>query len=167
MKPQATGTILRTTDGYDLVVKRSFQAPIQDVWDSITSPERTARWYGPWRGTARPGALIEIQMAYEEGGPWFPMRIDACEPPNRLAVTQIENAGDWRIELLLAEVAGTTELRLIQHLDSGEHVGSIGPGWEYYLGMLDASREGKPLPKFDDFRWQHKHFEDALNALQI
>ena len=87
MKPQPTGAILRTTGGYDLGVKRSFRAPIHDVWESITNPERTARWYGPWRGAARPGALIETQMAYEEGGPWFPMRIEACEPPNRLAVT--------------------------------------------------------------------------------
>lgn len=166
MNPQPTGTILRTTDGYDLVVKRTFSAPINDVWESITDPERTARWYGPWRGDARPGALIEIQMAYEDGAPSFPMRIDACEPPHRLAVTQIEEAGDWRIELLLSEVAGTTELRLVQHLDSREHVGSIGPGWEWYMDMLNAARHGGPLPKFDDYKWQHRHFEEALQALQ-
>jgi uncharacterized protein YndB with AHSA1/START domain len=165
MNLQPTGTVLGTADGYDLVVKRRFQAPIQDVWDSITDPARTARWYGPWRGEASPGALVEIQMAYEDGSPWFPMRIDACEPPHRLAVTQIEKKGDWRIELTLREEAGTTELRLVQHLDSGRDVGSIGPGWEYYMDMLAASRRGETLPKFDDYRWQHAHFEDALGRL--
>lgn len=28
--------------------------------------------------------------------------------------------------------------------------GEVGPGWEYYLDMLVAAREGKPLPSFGD-----------------
>ena len=29
--------------------------------------------------------------------------------------------------------------------------GEVGPGWEYYLDMLVAAREGKPLPSFGDY----------------
>ena len=160
------GTILRTTDGFDLAVSRTFRAPIEDVWASITEPERTARWYGPWRGTARPGAEVEIQMAYEEDSPWFKMRIDACEPPRRLAVTQLDPTDDWVLELTLTARGDETELRLIQRNVPSEHVGSIGPGWEYYMDMLVASREGRALPSFDEYLGQQSHFEDALRAAQ-
>ena len=164
MNPQPTGTILRTVDGFDLAVRRTFRAPIEDVWRSITKPERTARWYGPWRGTAAPGATIELQMAFEEGAPWFAARIETCEPPRRLVVTQIDETGDWRMELLLSQSGDTTELRLIQHLDDAKDVGSIGPGWEYYMDMLVASRDGAPLPNFDDYLQQSGYFEAGLSA---
>ncbi len=164
MNPQPTGTVLQTTDGLDLIVTRRFKAPIEDVWQSVTDPERTARWYGPWRGKPAPGATLDIQMAYEEGAPWFPLRIEACEAPRRLVVTQLEEAGDWRIELLLSQTGHTTELRLIQHRDSAEHVNSIGPGWEYYMDMLVASREGRRQPTFDDYLPQAGYFEAARRA---
>jgi hypothetical protein len=30
-------------------------------------------------------------------------------------------------------------------------VGDTGPGWEYYLDMLVAQRNGNPLPSFNDY----------------
>ncbi|MEO3888984.1 hypothetical protein [Nonomuraea sp. B5E05] len=29
--------------------------------------------------------------------------------------------------------------------------GDVGPGWEYYLDMLVASRDGSPTPDFHDY----------------
>lgn len=164
-----TGRILRTADGFDLAVTRTFRAPIEDVWASITEPERTARWYGPWRGNARPGAEVEIQMAYEENAPWFKMRIDACEPPRRLAVTQIDPTENWVLELLLTPNGDYTELQLIQRNVPREHVGSIGPGWEYYLDKLVASRESRTLPNWEADGYHERmqgHFEAEARAAE-
>ena len=52
--PTPTGTAVPTDGGFDLVFPRTFQAPIEDVWASVTESERTARWFGPWRGEAGP-----------------------------------------------------------------------------------------------------------------
>ena len=39
-------------------------------------------------------------------------------------------------------------------------IGSVGPGWEYYLDMLVASREGDPQPSFDDYYpAQHEYYQ--------
>jgi hypothetical protein len=46
---------------------------------------------------------------------------------------------------------GVTTLRFVQHLEPGAEVGAVGPGWEYYLDMLVASRSGGPLPDFGDY----------------
>ncbi|MFG2011576.1 SRPBCC family protein [Micromonospora sp. NPDC048868] len=156
MSPTPTGRLI----GDDLVLTRTFRAPAADVWASLTDPARTARWFGPWQGDAAPGRTIKVQMAYEEGEPWMDMTIDACEPPHRLAVSAVDEHGEWHLDLVLAESAGVTELRFTQHLTGTEGVGEVGPGWEYYLDALTASRDGRPAPDFDDYYPAMKeHFE--------
>lgn len=66
MTPKPTGRLR----GNDLVLTRSFRAPIDDVWTSITHPESTARWFGRWEGSPGAGGSIRVQMGFEEGAPW-------------------------------------------------------------------------------------------------
>ncbi len=89
-------------DGTDLILTRTFDLPIAELWAELTEPDRTARWFGTWTGDGAPGATIKVQMAYEEGKPWFDMRIDACEPERRLALTGLDESGGWQVELLLS-----------------------------------------------------------------
>ncbi|MGH3312790.1 MAG: SRPBCC family protein [Streptomyces sp.] len=151
MTTDSTPRLLRTAEGSDLVLTRTFRAPIDDVWASVTEPERTARWFGPWEGQAAPGRTIKVRLAFEEETPWCEMHIDLCEPPRLLAVSTSDEAGDWHLELRLSETGGRTELQLVQHLTGAEGVGEIGPGWEYYLDMLVASRDGTATPSFGDY----------------
>ncbi|MGW5616382.1 SRPBCC family protein [Streptomyces sp. NPDC003877] len=162
MTPDPTGRLVPTPSGHDLVLTRTYPAPADDVWASVTEPERTARWFGPWRGEAGPGRTIEVQMAFEESAPWCPMRIEACEPPRRLAVSMEDEAGSWLLELLLVETAGATELRLVHHLTSTGSLGATGPGWEYYLDMLTAARTGQPRPDFEDYHPAQKAYYESL-----
>jgi uncharacterized protein YndB with AHSA1/START domain len=158
MSPTPTGRLF----GDDLVLTRTFRAPIEDVWASLTDPERTARWFGPWQGDAAPGRTIQVQMVQEEGQPWMDMTIDACEPPRRLALSTVDEHGGWHLDLALAETAGVTELRFTQHLTGKEEygVGEVGPGWEFYLDALVAARDGQPAPDFNDYYPSMKeHFE--------
>jgi uncharacterized protein YndB with AHSA1/START domain len=147
MTPRPTGRLL----GSDLVLTRTFRAPIDDVWASLTERERTARWFGPWEGDAAPGRTIKVQMVLEEGRPWMDMTVDACEPPRRLALSAGEPPDRWRLEMVLTPGADGTELQFTQHLTGTEGVGEVGPGWEFYLDALAASRDGEPLPVFDDY----------------
>ncbi|WP_229070068.1 SRPBCC family protein [Actinoplanes sp. DH11] len=156
MSPTPTGRLF----GNDLVLTRTFRAPIDDVWASITESERTARWFGPWQGDAAPGNTIKVQMAQEEGRPWMDVTIDACEPPARLVLSAVDDHGSWNLELALTESAGVTELRFTHHLTGQETVGEVGPGWEYYLDLLVAARNGEPAVSFDDYYPSMKeHFE--------
>ena len=162
MVSSPTGRLFPGADSTDLVVHRTFRAPIEDVWASVTESERTARWFGPWEGDAGPGRTIKVQMAYEEQAPWLDVRIDVCEPPRRLAVSTNDESGTMRVELLLSHTDGMTELQLVQHLENTDAVGSMGPGWEYYLDMLVAARDGLPTPSFDDYYPSMKPYFEAL-----
>ncbi|PYC65390.1 ATPase [Micromonospora arborensis] len=156
------GRLFRTATGHDLVLTRTFRAPAADVWASLTESDRTARWFGPWEGDATPGRTIRVQMAYEEQQPWCDVRIDACEPQQRLAVSMIDSYGTWLLELSLTETDGTTELRFVQHLTSVEGIAEVGAGWEYYLDLLVASRDGAPRPEFDDYHPAMQPYYQAL-----
>ena len=160
MTPTPGGQITRLDDGsYQLVITRIFAgATLEDVWASVTESERTARWYGPWRGEPGAGKTIEVKMAYEEGAPWFPMTIDRCDPPHTLAISSSDSYGSWFMELSLRETTTAVILDLIQHkLDPGM-AADVGPGWEFYLDMLVASRVGAEQPSFGDYYPQQSEY---------
>ncbi|MEV0129260.1 SRPBCC family protein [Dactylosporangium sp. NPDC050688] len=160
MSTLPTGRWIPTATGGDLVIIRTFQAPAEDVWASVTEPERTARWFGPWKGDGRPGGTIEFQMVQEEGAPWFDAVIEACEPPHRLALT----SSTAHLELVLTPVAAGTELCLVHHLSGPEGVADFGPGWEFYLDALVASRDGIPMPRFEDYDPSMRPYFTALTT---
>ena len=160
MTQPATGRLVPTIDGKKLIVSRTFRAPIEDVWASVTEPERTARWFGTWTGDAAPGGLIKVQMGFEDQAPWLEKRIDVCDPPRRLALSN--ESGNMRIELLLSHADGLTELQLVHDLDPADDIGAYGPGWEYYLDMLVAARGGLAKPTIDDYYPAMKPYYEAL-----
>jgi uncharacterized protein YndB with AHSA1/START domain len=158
MTPKPTGRLR----GSDLVLTRSFRAPIEDVWTSITHPESSARWFGPWERSPGDGRRIRVQMTFEKGTPWIDATIESCEEPRHLVVTTKDEHGAWRLEITLAQTGDTTKLELVHHLEDTSGIGEVGPGWEYYLDMLVAARAGQPLPSFDDYYPSQKVYFVAL-----
>jgi uncharacterized protein YndB with AHSA1/START domain len=147
MSRQATGHVR----GNELILTRTFRASLDDVWTSVTDSESTARWIGSWEGDAGPGKTVRLQMLHEKGQPWMNVMIERCEPPRHLIVTTKDDFGEWRLELTLTQTGDTTELRFVHHLSDRKLAGDAGPGWEYYLDMLVAAREGAPLPAFEEY----------------
>lgn len=151
MTPTPNGRLGGSADHPELHLQRVFQAPVADVWASVTEPERTALWFADWSGDAAPGATVRMRLVHEEGQPESDDRILACEPPHRLEVVAEDEAGRWHLELRLTEQADSTTLTLVHHVEPGEDLTTTGPGWEYYLDHLVASREGSAPPDFTDY----------------
>jgi uncharacterized protein YndB with AHSA1/START domain len=164
MKPTRTrtGRLDRNPAGTDLVLERSFRAPLEDVWQSLTDPESTARWYGRWEGEAGPGKTIRVQMGFEQGTPWIPMQITVCEPPHRFGLYAKNDWGEWSLDLALRTAGAVTTLTFTQHRIDLAGIGEVGPGWEYYLDNLVAARDGATLPAFDEY---YPLLADAYRAL--
>ena len=152
MTPPPTGRLVATPEGRDLVLERTFRADTEDVWASITESERTARWFASWTGEAGVGRTVRFRMAHEEGAPEGDLRIDACDPPHHLAVTTIEDHGSWELSAQLVQVGDTTTLTFTHHrLPDDLRPEDVGPGWEYYLDLLAASRDDLPLPAYEGY----------------
>ncbi len=159
--PTPTGRLV----GADLRLVRTFRAPIEDVWTSFTDPESTARWFGRWRwvDTAGPGNEIAVVMIQEEGAPETTAVVERCEPPRHLAIT---STGPYGVsyEISLEETAGTTTMTFVHHLADRTMAGDFGPGWEFYLDLLVAWREGRPFRRFDEYYPAQKQYYLDLAA---
>lgn len=151
MTKQATGRVEATGGGRDLILERYFDAGVDDVWASITEPDRTARWFGAWTGEPGVGSVVQVTMGFEEGSPVMPMTITVCEPPRRLGVSATDEYGEWNLEAFVEPDGGRTRLTFVHHLDDAANAAEVGPGWEYYLDALVAAEKGDAAPDFDDY----------------
>lgn len=131
-------------EAYTVELRRRYDAPIEDVWDAITSVERLPRWLGPVTGDLRPGGAFELVGAAHGD-------VLRCEPPRLLAVSWLSgpDADDWRgaseVEVRLTPgPAGDTELELVHAAVADPHFfptygpGAGGVGWD--LALLALAR---------------------------
>ena len=149
MTTQPTGTIDLVDDRLTLFITRTFRAPIDDVWASVTEPERLARWLGTWSGDPASRRVV-FRMTFEgDGAGEEEMEIRECDPPRRLAITSHVGEQRWFLDLDLSETDGVTTLAFSQPDVDPEDALSVGPGWEYYLDRLVAAETGGDVAAID------------------
>ena len=141
----ATGT-REGADTYLQTVAQTYPAPIDDVWDALTSAERLPRWFLPVTGDLRLGGRYQLEG--NAGG-----TITECEPPHRFAATwefgdattwievRVSDAGDGRARFELEHVAPVDA-----HWDEFGP-GAVGIGWDLtVMGLaLHVASGGEPV----------------------
>lgn len=144
-------------EGRAVTLRRTYAAPIAEVWDALTSPERIGRWFLPISGDYRVGGRYQFEG--NAGG-----EIVACERPHRLRATWVY--GEPQSERDISEV----EVRLTPAGDDAtvlelEHTaivpdefwdqygpGAVGVGWEGGLLGLSLHLQGGTID--DPVAWQ-------------
>ena len=114
-------------------ISRVYDAPVDDVWDACTNPERIPRWFLPVSGELRLGGRYQLEG--NAGG-----TIERCDPPNGFAATW-EYGGEvsWIEVRVLPEVERRTrfELEHLAHVDDERWAefgpGATGVGWDLAL----------------------------------
>jgi uncharacterized protein YndB with AHSA1/START domain len=137
-----------------VVVSRTYDAPIDDLWDACTNPERIPRWFLPISGELRVGGRYQLEG--NAGG-----TIERCDPPRSFAATW-EFGGEvtW-IELRLTpEAAGGTrfELEHIARVDDERWAqfgpGAVGVGWDLVLtGLARHLASGASVDRAEAAAW--------------
>lgn len=145
------------------VMRRTYAAPIDDVWDACTDPDRLRRWYVPVSGDLRVGGTIEQAMMGSGV-------VEACEPPHFLKLSL--GGGADELELRLAPAAdGGTDLELQHATTIGEHeiggevydaIFCMGGGYYPRLLALDLHLRGE-LP--EDYDTLHFHELPAMRPV--
>ncbi|MFJ1654714.1 SRPBCC family protein [Streptomyces sp. NPDC088337] len=137
-----------------VTVSQDYDAPVEDVWDACTNPERIPRWFLPVTGELRLGGHYQLQG--NAGG-----TIERCEPPESFAATwEYGDETSW-IELRLSarEGGGTRfELDHIFHIDDakwGEYgPGAVGVGWDMMLiGLTLHLSSGSQVDSGEAMTW--------------
>ena len=144
-------------EGRAVRLRRTYDAPVEEVWDAVTSPERISRWFLPVSGDLRLGGRYQLEG--NAGG-----EIITCEPPHRYRVTWVygdvtDPASVSELEVRLTSAGeGSTMLELDHTAVVPDDVwaqygpGAVGVGWEQ--GLLGLSLHLRGGSVGDPIAWQ-------------
>jgi uncharacterized protein YndB with AHSA1/START domain len=123
-----------------VLMRRSYDTPVQDVWDAVTDPDRIKRWLMPIGGDLRVGGRFQLEG--NAGG-----EVLTCEPPrllratfgdpNSIVVVRLTPQGDGDT---LLELEHTVPIEMAQ---SGAGALYVGPGWDGALLGLGLFLRGE------------------------
>ncbi|MFF3349601.1 SRPBCC family protein [Streptomyces sp. NPDC002779] len=138
-----------------VVLRRSYDAEVADVWDAVTSPERIARWFLPVSGEFQVGGRYQLEG--QAGG-----EILQCDEPNLLRVSWLFGPDPGFSEVLLRLTPEGEERTLLEL----EHVavvpeefwgqygpGATGVGWDMVLLGLGLHLTGGGLSPEQAQEW--------------
>ena len=148
-----TGTVTDIAGAPNLVLTRTFAASADDVWRELTVSARLERWIGRWEGDPKSGHVAFFMTSEDPDAAPEEYTILECDPPRRFAGDTSAAGGAWHLWFELVPKGEVTLLMFGQRLNPGEDVGSIGPGWEYYLDRLVAAHQGRDVAAivWDDY----------------
>ncbi len=152
MATNPTGEVICGPGNKQLRLMRTFDQPIQTVWNGLTESSLTEKWIGHWSGEAGAGNRVMFTMSAEEDASPEPVEIVACDPPKYLELLmEVAEGETWHVSIELRESAGSTIMVFLQELTSSADPADIGPGWEFYADRLLASLDGTPMPAWEDY----------------
>lgn len=158
VRRQVGRRVFRAGEARVVTLSRSYDAPLDDVWDACTNPERIPRWLLPVTGELRLGGRYQLEG--NAGGV-----IERCDPPKSFSATW-EYGGEvsW-IELHLTSEEDGTRFRLehIAHVDDTKWAefgpGAVGVGWDLMVrGLsLHLGTGGAAVDPNEFMAWMGSH----------
>jgi uncharacterized protein YndB with AHSA1/START domain len=164
--------VLEAGEARTVTISETYQAPLDEVWDACTNPERIPRWFLPITGELRAGGRYQLQG--NAGG-----TVESCDPPRGFTATwEYGEDVSWIEVRLTAEADGSTRVELdhIVHVDDERWAqfgpGAVGVGWDMgFLGLAThlatggiadparvsawaASDEGRQFMSLSSQRWR-------------
>ena len=152
------GSVMTTDSKPRLVYQIIIQAPQQRVWEAITKPEFTSRYY--YENTLKTDLTVGSPFTYymANGSPIVEGEVVSSDPPNRLVHTYhslwppMNEDAPTKVTWELESMSGTVTKVTVVHEDfQGEtatYNGLQGGGWTWILSNMKTLLEtGEPMPQ--------------------
>jgi uncharacterized protein YndB with AHSA1/START domain len=137
-----------------VTISQSYHAPIDDLWDACTNPDRIPRWFLPISGDLRLNGRYQLEG--NAAG-----TIESCDPPRSFRATWEFGGQLSRIEVRLTpQDVGGTRLE-IEHIMGEENQhwlqfgpGAVGIGWDMALiGLAMYLESGADVDREQSAAW--------------
>jgi uncharacterized protein YndB with AHSA1/START domain len=162
-------TTIAAGEARTALIRRRYDAAIEDVWDACTNPERVNRWLLPLTGDLRPGGTFHLEG--NASG-----KILRCEPPRLLRLTwaygdrpvdevglRLSPAEDGVTLLELEHATITTTVEWERR--EVDVITGLGPGWEPALAVLETLLSGD-WPDIPGVEWMKEASPAELEEIQ-
>jgi uncharacterized protein YndB with AHSA1/START domain len=149
-----------------VLLRRTYDAEVADVWDAVTSPERIGRWFLPVSGEFKVGGRYQLEG--QAGG-----EILQCDEPTRLRVSWLmgPEPGFSEVELRLTPEGDERTVFELEHVAvvPPEFWGQFGPGavgvgWDGALLGLRMHLAGGGMSRGEAEAWQVSDEGKAFNT---
>ncbi|GAB2563306.1 SRPBCC domain-containing protein [Kribbella endophytica] len=131
-----TRSLTQAADTYSVVLRRTYDADIQDVWSAWTTPSRLSRWLGQVTGTREAGGTVHLTMSPPDQDV-ATLHITACAAPTNLQARWTwPGEPDSTVDLHLEPDGSTTVLTLTHSQVTEKTAVEYGYGWEDFLNRL-------------------------------
>ncbi|MCT4357131.1 SRPBCC family protein [Streptomyces sp. Je 1-79] len=146
---------VKAGDAATVLLRRTYDAEVADVWDAVTSPERISRWFLPVSGELKLGGTYQLEG--NAGG-----EILECVPPERLRVSWLfgPDPGFSEVEVRLTPEADGRTVFDLEHVAvvPEEFAGQFGPGavgvgWDLALLGLGRYLTGGEISREEMLAW--------------
>ena len=142
-------------EGRTVRLRRTYDAPVDDVWDALTNPERIGRWFLPISGDYRIGGRYQFEG--NAGG-----EVLSCDRPNLLRVSWVmgpDAGAPSEVSLRLTPAGKDQTVLELEHIAvvpdemwNEYGPGAVGVGWEGGALGLALHLRGGSLD--DPIAWQ-------------
>ncbi|KKI93455.1 hypothetical protein WQ54_04255 [Bacillus sp. SA1-12] len=112
-----------------------FKAPIEKVWQAVSTAEGIAEWFMPNDFEPKVGHEFTLHSPYEKS----PCKVLEVDPPNGLSFTW--GKFGWKVSFELKEQDGKTEFTLI-HSGWGAPDDIVGPAGETFAVIRNRMNNG-------------------------
>jgi uncharacterized protein YndB with AHSA1/START domain len=136
-----------------VTISRTYDEPIEDVWDALTNIERIPRWFLPITGELHVGGRYQLEG--NAGGV-----VERCDPPRAFDATWEFGGGVSWIEARLAEEGDGTRFTLTHIAQVDDETwdqfgpGATGIGWDgAVLGLSLHLATGAANDPADAMAW--------------
>jgi uncharacterized protein YndB with AHSA1/START domain len=153
VRRQVGARVLEAGEARTVTLSQTYGAPLDDVWDAVTDPERIPRWFLPVSGDLHAGGRYQLEG--NAGG-----TIERCDPPDSFAATwEYGGQVSWIEVRLSAQPAGGTRLELehIAHVDDRWDEfgpGAVGIGWDLsFMGLAIHLSSGGAVDRQESAAW--------------
>ena len=130
VRRQVGKRVLEAGEARSVTISQTYAAPIDDVWDACTNPERIPRWFLPISGDLRINGRYQFEG--HAGG-----TVERCDPPKSFATTwEMGGEVSWIEVRLSAEPSGGTRFELEHTAHVNDELwaqfgpGAVGVGWD-------------------------------------
>ena len=153
MSTEVRGVLTPTENGVTVRFERRYATTPDDLWSSVTEPDRLARWLGPVYGDLRVGGRYELRMGDDvHGSPENAVgEVLECDAPRHLLIGwRFPGEEESRVAVDLRPDGDGTIL-VLEHLDLQEAAArGYGGGWHASLDQLDDFAAGRPVRPWDE-----------------